>query len=222
MFLRLLVSLQSDCWLLVNIQLHSTMIFGFSMVLTTLVARGHAMIPVRRRYTNIFYFKFQAIIFDFLWAPWIHDILDGSEIPTNHLTCMQPWKWWDVFHINWSAGAFSINTIIRWDFKKAHPYKTAGRLPFLVPHNKKQLYTKRYHKYFIIASSHIQREPGWWCHLCFSFTTALVQRVEVEKNPDHPTNGRQNFPLLMVQCRRWSVWGNGYYISNFELDHFIS
>ena len=63
------------------------------MFLTTLVARGHAMIPVRRPYTNIFYFKFH----DILWAPWMHDILDGSEIPTNHLTCMQPWKWWDVF-----------------------------------------------------------------------------------------------------------------------------
>lgn len=118
------------------------MIFGFSMFLTTLVARGHAMIPVRRFYTHILYFKFQAIIFDILWAPWMHDILDGSEIPTNYLTCMQPCEWWDVFHINWSAGVFSINTIIRWDFKKTHPYKTAGRLPFLVPHNKKNYIPK--------------------------------------------------------------------------------
>ena len=45
------------------------------------------------------------------WWRFMVVILLMEEIPNNHLGCIKPCKYWDIFHINWCR-IFSINRIL--------------------------------------------------------------------------------------------------------------
>ena len=55
--------------------------------------------------------------------PKFNLILLMEEIPNNHLTCIKPCKWWDIYQINWLAGFLPstvcfLNGILK---TKSHP-----------------------------------------------------------------------------------------------------
>lgn len=212
-------------WLLITGHSSTTnMIFGFSMFLTILWQEAMPWFQcedvIQTYYISSF--KLLFLIFYGLLGCTTFLMVQKSQ-PTIWHVCNPAND--GMFFISTGQPEFFPSTLSFAEILKRPTHiKLRVDFHFWSPTTKKTIYQKisKVFHHCIISYSKRTWEPGWWCHLCFSFTTALVPRVEVEKNPDHPTNGRQNFPLLMVQCRRWSVLGNGYYISNFELDHFIS